>query len=295
MRNITILLFLILFNRITGAVIVGTPVLPLAAGQNKNLNLIVGFRGGMNFSQPLVLHPNEILQSPDGVVAYEKEYSPFYVNTGYQYAFMGMIYLKPSISLAFEPGISVYRYKYETLTGWTNGADASDYIEYTARHRNSLSYLEFPIVLRYDLKGNTLIPFVSLGIFYGFLLGGEKKLEASVTRYSATASIPYETSTTLMNNTGSYIRSRIGIAPGVGFYYPMGPVKLMFSVDLGLGLNNIVNESERYSNASATAGMYDIQDDMRLAVLNIHIGILFNTGTNQAGKAVECVTFKRKK
>jgi hypothetical protein len=270
-------------------------VAPKAPGSQSSMNLVVGFRGGINFAQPLVIHSNEVLQGPVAATLFEKKYATLFSNFGYQYAFMAMVYLKESTSLSFEPGFSTYRYKYTTLAGWTNGADATDYIEYNASHRNSLTYLEFPFILRHEFNGSTVTPFVSFGAFYGLMTVAEKKMSSDITRHTDTGSIPYETVDLASNNTASYIRSRMGITGGAGFFYPLGPVKLMVSMDAGLGLNNIVDESHRYSNAATTAGMYDIQDDLKLWSLNLNIGILFNTGTNQAGKAVECITIKRKK
>jgi hypothetical protein len=263
--------------------------------RTNNTNVIVGFRGGVNFTQPMIIHSNEVLLSQSNTSMFEKNYATLFSNFGYQYAFMVMVYLKKNTSLAFEPGIANYCYKYKTRTGWSNGANADEYIEYTANHKNMISYLELPLVIRHEFPAKKITPFVSVGIVYGFRMDAMKRMQSEVTQYSATVSIPYENTTVLTNNSGAYIRSRIAVEPGIGFYYPMGPVKLMVSAGLGLGLNNIINESQRYNNSSTTAGMYDIQDDMRLGSLNFNIGILFNTGSNQAGKAVECITFKQRK
>jgi hypothetical protein len=267
----------------------------LQSGSNQNINLIVGFRGGINFSQPLVMNSNEVIQSPDNAPAFEKDYTPLFSNIGYQYAFVVMVYLKQSTSLSFEPSVSTYNYRYKTINGWTNGADALDYIEFSASHKNGIGYLELPVVLRHEFGGNRLIPFVSLGVFYGIRINGQKRVETTVIRNTGTVSIPYESTTSVSDNAGTYIHSRFGISPGIGVFYPMGPVKLMLGIDVGLGLNNIVNESQRYSNTTTTAGMYDIQDDIRLSSLNINIGILFNTGKNQGGKMVDCINLKSKK
>lgn len=260
-----------------------------------NTNLIVGFRGGVNFSQPYIMNRNEVIQGYDPASLPEKKYSGLFSNIGYQYAFMIMAYLKENLSLSFEPGMSTYIYKYKTLMGWTNGTDATDYFEFSGRHRNKVTYVEFPVVLRYEFEGGAFTPFVSLGAFYGIRTNASKLLESSVTRHTGTVSIPYETSSVTSDNTETYIQSRFGITPGIGLFYSIGAAKLMLSADYGFGLNNIVNESQRYSNSPVTSGMYDVQDDMRLGALNINIGILFNTGKNQAGKSVECITFKRSK
>ena len=272
----------------------GKPV-RIQNGNLGNINLIVGFRGGVNFAQPFVMDHNEVFQTDNSSVLYEKEYSPLFVNIGYHYAFLFMVYLKESLSLSFEPAISNYNYKYQSNTGWTNGADPTDYIEYAAHHKNTISYLEFPLIMRMEFGNGTIKPFVSLGLVYGYRLNATKKMEYTVTRYNGSSPIPYENSTVYSDNSDSYIHSRLAVAPGIGFFYPVGAVKIMLSADFAFGLNNIIDESQRFANSAVTSGMYDVQDDMRLSALNITLGILFNTGRNQAGKAVECVTFKRKR
>lgn len=270
-----------------------------------SLNLMVGFRGGVNFSQPYVLSQNEVLQGNDPAAPYEKDYAPLFANLGYHYAFMVMVPANEHFSFSVEPSMASYNYRYTTTTGWTNGTDPTDYIEYEARHRNQVTYLEIPVVLRYAFGGNAIQPFLSLGLTYGYRLTASKKTETTVTRYTGSVSIPYENDVTIQYNAGSYIHSRFGIAPGIGFTYPAGPVILMLSADFNIGLNNIVDESGRYSNPSTTSGLYDVQDDLRLSVLNLNLGILFPTGMNQGGsssggkrqggKAVECVNPNRKR
>jgi hypothetical protein len=274
----------------------GMNPLAYATGRPASPSLVVGFRGGINFSLPVVISRNDVIQNPDGTDVFKKDYAALFSNFGFQYAFMALVYLNESNSLSFEPGFSKYSYKYATSTEWTNGTNASDHIVYQADHRNSLSYLELPLILRHDFRGGKITPFLSLGVFYDFLVVAEKKTDISVVRNSGTTSIPYENTTSKSNNSGSFIHSRFGVTPGVGLFFPLGPVKFMLSADFNLGLNNIINESGRYGNAATTAGMYDIQDDMRLEVVSLHIGILFNAfGEQEGGKAVACPIFLRKK
>lgn len=264
-------------------------------GSLDNINLIIGIRGGINFAQPIVMDHFEVIQGNDPTVAYNKDYSPLFVNLGYHYAFVFMVYLKKTLSLSFEPAMASYRYKYRSSTDWTSGGDPTDYITFTADHSNTVNYLEFPLTIRQEIGSQDFKPFVSLGLTYGYRLTAAKKMEYSINRNQGNVSIPIESNTVISNNSDSYIHSRFAVAAGFGFLYSVGPANLMLSADFSFGLNNIVDESQRYSNPSITSGMYDVQDNIRLSAVNITLGILFNTGKNQAGKAVECVTFKRKR
>jgi hypothetical protein len=281
----------------TSVVIAGSQAKPMQG----NFDLHVGFRGGINFTQPFVMNRNEVLQGYDPSVVYRKDYSPFITNIGYHYAFMFQSYLNESLSLSFEPAFVNYSYKYSLSTSWTNGTDPADYIEYEAKHRNSISYFELPLLLRYEFTGRRIQPFISVGFTYGYRLTAVKKMEYSVTQYLGNVTIPYENSTQTTNSSESYIRSRFGVAPGIGFFYPLGKVRLMLSADISFSLNNITDESQRYVNSSVTTGMYDVQDDIRPGILNVTLGFLFNTGNmpggssgnNKGGKSVECPDIKR--
>lgn len=278
-------------------------ILLLRSGTIGNLNLKVGFRGGVNFSQPFVMGRNEVLQVDDPADVFEKDYLPFFTNAGYHYAFVFLTYLNESLSLSVEPAMTTYNYKYRLSTSWTNGTDPADYIEYETKHRNNISYLELPIVLRYEFGGSKIHPFVSLGLTYGYRINASKKMEYTVTRHTGVLSIPYENYTLSSNSAKSYIHSRFEIAPGIGFFYPLGPVKLFLSADFSFPLNNIVDESQRYANSTVTNGMYDVQDDIRLGALNLTLGFIFSTGSTQfgstgkkrGGKALECPDLNRKR
>lgn len=275
----------------------------LQSGSMGDLNLNVGFRGGVNFSQPFVMDRNEVLQGNGPADVFEKDYSPVFANTGYHYAFVFLTYLNESLSLSVEPAMTTYNYKYKLSASWTNGTDPADYIEYETKHRNSVSYIELPIVFRYEFGGSKIQPFVSLGLTYGYRINASKKMEYTVTRHTGALSIPYENATLSNSNAKSYIHSRFGIAPGMGFFYPLGTVKLFLSADFSFPLNNIVDESQRYANSAITTGMYDVQDDVRLGALNLTLGFIFSTGSTQVGstgkkrggKALECPDFNRKR
>ncbi|MBN1790950.1 MAG: PorT family protein [Bacteroidales bacterium] len=278
-------------------------ILLLRSGAMGNVNLKVGFRGGINFSLPFVMGRNDVLQVEDPADVFEKDYLPFFANAGYHYAFVFQTYLNESLSLSVEPAMTTYNYKYRLSTSWTNGTDPEDFIEYETKHRSSISYIELPVVLRYEFGGNKIRPFVSLGLTYGYRISASAKMEYSVTRHTGVLSIPYENYTLRSNSAKSYIHSRFGIAPGIGFFYPLGPVKLFLSADFSFPLNNIVDESQRYANSTATTGMYNVQDDIRLGALNLTLGFIFSKGSTQVGstwkkrggKALECPDFKRKR
>jgi hypothetical protein len=53
--------------------------------------LLVGFKGGVNFSQVIPLQRFSVTQSLGGAsaISAQKEYDPFFRNTGYQYGFVG--------------------------------------------------------------------------------------------------------------------------------------------------------------------------------------------------------------
>ena len=88
-------------------------------------------------------------------------------------------------------------------------------------------------------------------------------------------------STTLnsMSETGDarplYVRSRYGFNAGAGFDYDLSAVRLTIDINLNFGINRVTNEVGRYSVQQYTGGLYDVQDNIRLFVPSINIGIIF--------------------
>ncbi len=121
--------------------------------------LLVGFKGGVNFSVVIPTQRFSVIQSLGGTTsAAGKEYDPFFRNTGYQYGFVGMIRVGNSFLVSIEPGFSSYTMKYQARSTWYDGSSPTDRIEITTKFTDKLRYFEIPVELRYELGKGMVKP-----------------------------------------------------------------------------------------------------------------------------------------
>lgn len=275
-------------NRILSAVILLIFLSPLKAespplnrlsktASSKDIRFMIGFKGGINFVQPVVTQKFNIFNPIDGDVAQSgtKTYRPFFSNPGYQYAFTALYKLNNSMDVRLEPTFSIFNYKYSASYFWISTGSNSERIDMSVRHLQNLNYLDIPVSLRLLIGSGTVRPFVQGGLFYGFLLNAIKE-SGKTEIYTNDIN-----STTLnsMSETGDarplYVRSRYGFNAGAGFDYDLSAVRLTLDINLNFGINRVTNEAGRYSVPQFTGGLYDVQDNIRLFVPSINIGIIF--------------------
>jgi hypothetical protein len=61
----------------------------------------------------------------------------------------------------------------------------------------------------------------------------------------------------------------------MGVDYDLTAVHLTLDINVNFGLNKVTNEAGRYSTQQYSGGLYDVQDDIRLIIPSINIGVLF--------------------
>ena len=113
---------------------------------SKEIKFMVGFKGGITFTQPLVLQKYNVVNQIDNATAISgiKNYNPLYQNIGYQYAFTALYKLTKALDIRIEPTIANYVYKYRADYSWTGTGANTDRVDMSIYHRQSLNYLEIP-------------------------------------------------------------------------------------------------------------------------------------------------------
>jgi hypothetical protein len=265
--------------------------------------LLVGFKGGVNFSVVIPTQRFSVIQSLGGTStsAAQKEYDPFFRNTGYQYSFVGMIRVGKSILVSIEPGFSTYAMKYQARSTWYDGSAPTDRIEITTKFSDKLRYFEIPVELRYELGKGMFKPYLAAGFFYSMLTGATGSARSSTVQYINNVAINLENNTAAGDISGNYITTRLATFPGVGLLVEMSKIVLFAEADYFISLHNIVDESSRYSNQQTIGSSYNVPDNLKLDNLVINIGVLFrinsNMGSQGAGMgkgAVPCPPNNRK-
>jgi hypothetical protein len=267
--------------------------------------LLVGFKGGVNFSVVIPTKRFAVIQSlgGTGTSPAEKKYGPFFRNTGYQYGFLGMMRVRNSFLVSIEPGFGSYVMKYQAISTWYNASTQSNRIEITSNFTDKLRYFEIPLELRYELGTGMVRPFLAAGFVYGMLTGATGKAQSSTVQYINDAGYNLENNTLAGDISGNYITTRLSTFPGAGLFVEMSRIILFAEADYYFTLHNIVDESARYSNQQTVGSSYNVPDNLKLDNLVINIGVLFriNTPAGSQGKgrgkgsAVECPPINNRK
>ena len=275
-------------NRIILAVILLIFLSPLKAespplnrlskkASSKDIKFMIGLKGGINFVQPVVTKKFNIFNPINGDIAQSgaKTYRPFYSNPGYQYAFTALYKLNNYMDIRFEPTFSIFNYKYRADYFWISNGSNSERIDMSVRHLQNLNYLDLPVSFRLLFGSGTVRPFIQGGLFYGFLLNAIKESQKTETYSNELNSTILNSTTETGNAVPLYVRSRYGFNAGAGFDYDLSVVRLTLDINLNFGINQVTNEAGRYSVQQYTGGLYDVQDNIRLFVPSINIGIIF--------------------
>jgi hypothetical protein len=266
--------------------------------------LLVGFKGGVNFSVVIPTQRYSVMQSLAGTGSSpaQKEYGPFFRNTGYQYGFAGMIRVRKAFLVSIEPSFSSYVMKYQATSTWYNTSTPTDRIEITTKFTDKLRYFEIPLEIRYELGTGQIRPYLAAGFSFGMLTGALGSAQSSTVQYINNVAINLENNESAGDISGNYITTRLATFPGIGLFVERSRIILFAEADYYISLHNIVNESARYSNQQTVGSSYNVPDNLKLDNLVINIGVLFRINSslgNQGGgrgkgSAVECPTINRK-
>jgi hypothetical protein len=274
-----------------------------AASTGTGDDLLIGFKGGVNFSVVIPTQRYAVIQSLAGNTtgAAQKEYGPFFRNTGYQYGFIGMIRVGKAFLVSMEPAFSSYVMKYQAKSVWNNSSSLTDRIEITTKFTDKLRYFEIPLEIRYELGTGQIRPYLAAGFFYGMMTGATGSARSSTVQYINNVAINLENNAAAGDISGNYITTRLATFPGIGLFIEQSRIILFAEADYYISLHNIVNESNRFSNQQTVGSSYSVPDNLKLDNLVINIGVLFrinsstgNQGGRGKGSAVECPTINRK-
>lgn len=247
------------------------------SSSSKDGRFMVGLKGGLTFAQPIVFQKYNVLNPLDNTISQSgiKTYNPFFQNIGYQYAFTALYKINNSLDIRLEPAFTTYIYKYRSSYFWQSTGSNSERIDMYIKHQQSLKYIEIPVTLRYLYGSGDAKLFIQGGLFYSYLLNAIKSYKREE-KYTNTSGVSTLNSDIASGDASPlYLKSRYGINAGIGIDYDLSSVHLTFDVNLNIGINSVTNQAARYSTQQFSGGLYDVQDDLRLIIPSVNIGILF--------------------
>ncbi|GJM29552.1 MAG: hypothetical protein DHS20C17_21870 [Cyclobacteriaceae bacterium] len=250
----------------------------------------LGIKGGVNLSHVeatksyTVVTPLDLSSNLTNAKTYDKAYS----NIGNHVGLTGAVALSPNISLGFEPGYTTYKFGYENTYEWSQFEDVQSYVHVANDVDHVISYLDFPLSLKYHLKTGPLKPYLQIGGYYGFRTNADKTINTTI-EDGAGGGLDELSSTTQRTGVDElFLRSSAGILGGAGLSLDvgsspssmsggtdLGTVRFVLGVNYRYGLHNIVDVKTRYNDTHITSGSYDVTDDLELRNIEIYLGCQF--------------------
>lgn len=178
-------------------------------------------------------------------------------------------------SFSLQPNYRRQRFGYDNTYAWTNPEIEGQSLELQYEHTVNLDYIEFPLLIKYDiLREAKWRPFVQVGGYYGLLAGAEKRLNISGKDQASGGVNEFEGESLQVGADALFIKSSAGLLGGVGVNYDLWKIRVVFDIIYRHGLHNISDVNNRYANNSLSA-LGDTMDDISLNNLSFNIGFLF--------------------
>jgi hypothetical protein len=248
----------------------------------------IGIKGGLNTTAPVRTLTHAVMQGNGFGSANtgEKEYFGFFgpSSMGGQVGLLALIPFGQGFYLNVEALYNNYHFRYDTEYRWDD-AVSNDALNLQQRHLQQISYIELPVLLRYDILPNAFSPFVQAGGFLGARIQANKQI---VSRFLPESQLPANPeagfSTTQDGNLNEVVLGwNAGLMGGAGFRYRVPRVEFGLGINYRMGMVQIADPSQRYSanNVWATNAL-DVLDDLFLHQLETSVYLIFPIGGSPA-------------
>lgn len=229
-----------------------------------------GINLGAGFTQPIIderfslLEPTPQSASKD----YEKQYGNLFQNGGGVYGLHASFAFTPQFSVLTQPCFQTQRYSYMNSYHWSDTIMGGEvYKEFL--HRQKISSVRIPFLLRFDFSRLRFSPFVQTGLSMDIAYFASKQvfsdnyIDNDVDRKSATSS-------SVAEFTPHLNRFNVAVLGGGGISYYREHIAFSLSGTLSYNLRTSINEFNRYADYTGMATEYlDVQDKFNLLSLNI--------------------------
>lgn len=229
----------------------------------------LGFKAGINLAQADPLKRYTILTPtnyPSSLT--DKKYDAF-MELGIQTTVEISYYYK-GFYFSTQPSYISSTFTYSSKSTWLNSQNPTETLIQTYKRSQKVEYADFPFIIKYDITGRKLRPFVQVGIFYSLLLNAVKTVNLSSVDQALG-----ETNTLTSEPVKDLFSNYWGLMGGIGASYQLGNVKLLLDVSYRQSMSNIVNPQNRFSTYRPSSGIGDAQDDLNLKNIVVSAGVLF--------------------
>lgn len=236
----------------------------------------IGLKAGVNLSDPRLDKSYAIL-SPTNYEATNigKEYESF-KSWGKQISLEATFYFK-GFSASIQPTYQHTGFRYTNHFEWTDGSaeeNSTNQLTLNYNQDQRLEHFILPLILKYEVIGNKIRPYIQVGGFAGILLNASKSVEVSGVDYASGGKTSFKEEPIIVGAKDLFAKTHYGILGGAGVYYNLGNIRLNLDIQYKFAMTNITSTKNRYNN-DRLAGIGDAMDDLKLDNVAVSIGTLF--------------------
>jgi hypothetical protein len=220
-----------------------------------------GITFGPNLANPRIIEPYNA-----GDVTYNKSSNTS--GPGFQVGFNISRYITDKLFLNIGINYTINQYSFQDNVNYYYNTDELQFAEIT--FRENISIIDIPVTLAYEISSRNVKYYLSTGVSAGKI----NKATGIPTRVYDINSPPITGADIPMtdfrkNSTFFYII-------GAGFKYKVPRGYLMSDISLNIGLNNIINDQNRYKSTELWSKYFYIDDDYSINYLTLTVGYYFS-------------------
>lgn len=234
----------------------------------------LGLKGGANLSKVSVEKSySAIAPTNYDYSAIAKRYTSFDL-IGSQVTLEATFYFK-GFSLSFQPTFQHSRFIYTNNYSWSSELEATNHVELNFEQEQKVDHAILPLIVKYDIAGNKLRPYVQIGVYTAMLINANKSVTITGIDNAAGGVNEFTEESITIGAKDLFAKNHWGIMAGAGLNYNLGNnVRLNLDVLYRHGMSNIVSTDNRYGS-DRLSGVGDVMDDLTLDNLSFSAGCLF--------------------
>jgi len=234
----------------------------------------IGLKGGLNMGKANPTDRYSVFTSTvstDENKVFEKQYDNF-GKKGFQFGLILNFNFYKYFTISFQPEINSQNFGYQNHYTWAGQNNNS--LDLIQKHRFQLSYIDLPLLVRFDIVRTRFRPYLQGGAFYSRLLKADKFVEVTSTDNASGAKNPISNTNPIVGAKDLFLKAQWGLIAGAGVNYDLGNVRLGLDAFYKIGMNNITNSSNRFSD-DRTTSIGDVLDGMKLQNIEVSFSVIF--------------------
>lgn len=232
----------------------------------------LGFKAGTNLTQASVQEPYSVIVPPQNAIVDDKAYKNFNL-TGSQVALEVTFYTR-GFSISIQPTYFHSRFEYSNRYEWIDATNPANLLTLNYQQEQQTDYAELPLIVKYDIAGNVLRPYIQAGVYYAMLVNANKAVTVNGVDYASGGLNEFKSDPILVGAEDLFANNYWGVLAGVGVNYNLGNVRLTLEGNYRIGMSLTNSTENRYKN-DRLAGVGDALDDIKLNNIVISFGCLF--------------------